>query len=76
MPRISIQDALAEKEDDDGILCKTCKAPAEEGSPYCWMCASYWEDCDNGLWQDDWPEAKASALDGFQHHAGRSTMPA
>lgn len=56
MPKFSIDEALAEKVDDDATFCRSCTAPAEEGSPYCMPCGSYWEDCMNGLWDDPWPD--------------------
>jgi hypothetical protein len=53
MPKVNIQDALAEKEADDVLKCKTCSAPSEDGyEPYCRHCYMYWQDCNNGLYDD------------------------
>jgi hypothetical protein len=54
MPKISLSDALLEKEESDSVTCKTCSAPAtEEFAPHCMSCGLYWQDCDNGLWDDE-----------------------
>ncbi len=53
MPKVRLSDAAAEKEEADGIVCKTCSAPAVEGhEPYCTSCALYWQDVANGLFDD------------------------
>ena len=55
MPRINLQSALAEKEERDGDLCKTCTAvPDEEWEPYCIHCGMYWKEVDEGLWDEAW----------------------
>jgi hypothetical protein len=52
MPKVSLSEALAEKEEDDAITCKTCNAPADdEYAPYCMSCGIYWKDCGNGLYE-------------------------
>jgi len=34
--------------------CETCPAPTEGGwSRWCMSCRMYWEDCRNGLYQED-----------------------
>ncbi|KGM86752.1 hypothetical protein rosmuc_03045 [Roseovarius mucosus DSM 17069] len=54
MPKIDLRQALAEAEERQGDLCRSCNAPAEEGwEPHCASCGSYWRDADEGLYQDD-----------------------
>ena len=53
MPRVSVRNALAEKEERDGDICRTCRAPAEEGfEPHCRSCSLYWRDCAEGVFDD------------------------
>lgn len=53
MPKINISEALLEKDERDGDLCRTCYSPAEEPyEPYCMHCGLYWEDVENGLYDD------------------------
>lgn len=53
MPKVSLREAILEKEDRAGDLCRSCSAPAEEGwEPYCTHCGSYWRDVEEGLFDD------------------------
>jgi hypothetical protein len=59
--------ALAEMADEFvGIKCETCENVTEhEGARYCLYCRTYWEDCANGLWDDDreWSHSLAEPFD-------------
>ena len=61
MPKFDLREADLERQDDDGILCRTCTAPADpEYEPHCMPCGLYWADCADGLWDDDveWVEGE------------------
>ncbi|WP_425099149.1 hypothetical protein [Tropicibacter sp. S64] len=53
MPRVDLRSAIAEKEERDGDICRSCSASADpEWEPYCFQCGSYWRDVDDGLFAD------------------------
>lgn len=46
---------IAEIMDGEPRVCATCPTILEEHEQhFCRYCASYWEDVDNGLFDDDW----------------------
>jgi hypothetical protein len=50
MPKVDLREAMAENEEREGDLCRTCSAAAEEPwEPYCASCATYWKEVDEGL---------------------------
>lgn len=51
-----IRDALIQVE-QEGIKCLTCELPAQEKKKHCVHCEAYWDDVDNGVFEDDdWQE--------------------
>lgn len=64
MPRVNLQEADLERQDDDGTFCRSCRAPAEGDGPYCVPCGDYWAECDAGLWDDIDEEWRAREWQG------------
>lgn len=50
-----LKHAVDQTEQDDW-QCRTCSSEAQENSIYCMHCEMYWDDVDNGLFDDDYPE--------------------
>lgn len=48
-----VKDAIQQCE-DEAWQCKTCSQPAQEQSVYCRPCEMYWQDCDAGLFSDEY----------------------
>lgn len=55
--RISIGEATLIAERDDVGECESCVSLAEDDDLYCRNCRSYWNDCEDGLWDEEWGEA-------------------
>ena len=55
--KISLETADLERRDDAETWCKSCRAPAEEKSPYCLHCGWYWDDVDSGLYEEPFDDA-------------------
>lgn len=47
-----LHDATLIADEDAALWCRSCTSTAEEGSSYCAHCASYWQDIDNGLFDE------------------------
>ena len=39
---------------DEAWQCLTCSAPRQEGKKHCMHCEMYWDDVDNGMFDDDY----------------------
>jgi hypothetical protein len=55
------REGRVQAEDASTWKCQTCHTIIESGT-HCWPCASYWEDCKNGLWADDWEPVRPSEI--------------
>lgn len=53
MPRLDIREAALLAEEDQAMWCKSCSNISEEGSEFCWVCKSYWDDVDAGLFSEN-----------------------
>jgi hypothetical protein len=60
MAKLTLQRATEIAASDDIGLCLSCDNLAVEGHDYCTCCASYWQDVDEGLFDedDDWDAIK------------------
>lgn len=53
MPKVDLRKALAEKDERDGDLCRSCEAPADDQwAPYCSSCGSYWREVEQGIFEE------------------------
>ena len=50
------REAFLQVEDVENIQCSTCLNVAVEGSQYCVSCGIYWEDCRNGIFDQELEE--------------------
>ncbi len=51
MPKIRVCEAEEILAEAEGDFCE-CGAVPEEGSEYCFICGSYWEDVARGVFSD------------------------
>jgi len=54
MARLNLAEVTAEVAERALDLCICGAVPHEKYEPHCLHCGMYFEDCEAGLWEDDW----------------------
>lgn len=52
-----LKDARAENAEARSWQCATCDTMVEAEGAHCRACAQYWQDCDDGMFDDDYLQA-------------------
>lgn len=64
--QLNLQAAATEAAEVKAWTCKTCDVMVEAEGDYCRACAQYWQDVENGIFDDqDYGEAYEQAIDHF-----------